>query len=101
MPKEGEEKYGKLTSEEAKKAKEDGIERYIDLMKTYEQLPEEVLADKNDTFMGMKYKLPPALFSQCIIHGTDICDKVGNTRKGIEVLETAFKYNNHTLANHR
>ena len=87
--------------EEAKKIWEDGIESYIELMKTFEPLPLEVIEDKNDTFKVMKYKCPPALFSQCLIHATDLCDKNGMFRKAVEVLETAFKYDNNTLANHR
>ena len=67
----------------------------------YEPLPQEVLDDKNDTFKVMKFKIPPALFQQCIIHATDIADKNAMYREAIEVLETAFKYDNNTIKNHR
>lgn len=87
--------------EETKKVWGEAIEMYLDLMRTFEQLPEEILSNKNDTFRGMKFKLPPALFQQCVIHATDIADKNNIFRKGIEALETSFKYDNNTLRNHR
>ena len=70
-------------------------------MKTFEPLSTEILEDKNDTFKSMKYKCPPAIFSQCMMHATDLCDKNAMFRKAVEVLETAFKYDNNTLKNHR
>ena len=87
--------------EETRKVWGEAIEMYLDLMRTFEQLPEEILSNKNDTFRGMKFKLPPALFQQCVIHATDIADKNNIFRKGIEALETSFKYDNNTLRNHR
>ena len=70
-------------------------------MKEYEPLPEEVLANTNDTFRTMKFKVPHSLFQQCIMHATDICDKGGMTRKAIEVLESAMKFDNSSVKNHR
>ena len=87
--------------EETKKVWGEAIEMYLDLMKTFEQLPEEILSNKNDTFRGMKFKLPPSLFQQCVIHATDIADKNNIFRKGIEAIESSFKYDNNTLRNHR
>ena len=77
------------------------MDTYLELMKSFEQLPEEVRSDKEDPFVSMKYKLAPPLFFQSIMHATDICDKNSMSRKGVEVLETAFKHNNETLPNNR
>ena len=87
--------------EQAKKLWEQALESYLELMRRFEPLSEEVLSNKEDPFMAMKYKLSPALFHQCVIHSSDICDKNNMFRKGIEVLETAFKQNNDTLKNSR
>ena len=91
----------KPNPEIAKKAWKEGVEGYLELMKKYEPLPQEILEDKNDTFRLMKFKIPPSLFQQCIVHATDICDKNAMYREAIEVLENAFKLDNNTLKVHR
>ena len=87
--------------EHAQKAWKEGVDGYIELIRRYEPLPQEVLENTNDTFRAMKFKIPPPLFQQCIVHATDICDKNAMYREAIEVLETAFKYDNNTVKNHR
>ena len=74
---------------------------YISLMSKFEKLPEEVLKNENDTFRAMKYKINPNIYFQAMQHATDICDKTNMNRRGVEVLEVAFKYNNDTMANPR
>ena len=91
----------KPNEEHAKKAWKEGVEGYLELIKRYEPLTQEVLEDTNDTFRAMKFKIPPPLFQQCIIHASDIGDKNAMYREAIEVLETAFKYDNNTIKNHR
>lgn len=79
---------------------EEGVEMYLELLRSFEPLPKEVLLDKDNAsipFAAMKYKLSPALFFQCVVHATDICDKNSMNRKGIELIETAFKHNNETM----
>ena len=73
----------------------------MELMKLFEPLPEDVISDKEDPFVAMKFKLSPPLFFQCILHATDICDKNSMSRKGVEVVETAFKHNNETVNHQR
>ena len=74
---------------------------YLELLKSFEPLSNETLSNKEDPFVGMNYKLAPALFFQCIVHATDICDKYSMTRKGVELLEAAMKHNNETVKGQR
>ena len=74
---------------------------YISLMSKFEKLPEEVLKNENDTFREMNYKINPNIYFQAWQHAMEICETANMNRRGIEVMEVAFKYNNDTMANGR